>query len=140
LSIYLDASAIVPLFLPDAFVGRVTAFFSGRPTDLILSDFAAAEFSSVVGLRVRMKLLTMANARKALSNFDVWTKSETVGAEMLSADVRTATGYLRRLDLTLRAPDAINLAIAHRSGARIATFDKNMARSARTLGMPVVAI
>jgi predicted nucleic acid-binding protein len=45
---------------------------------------------------------------------------------------------VRRVDLGLRAPDAINIAIAQRCGAHLLTFDAKMARSARTLGVNVV--
>jgi predicted nucleic acid-binding protein len=40
---------------------------------------------------------------------------------------------LRRLDLTLRAPDAINIALAQRARAARATFDEKMAASATAL-------
>jgi predicted nucleic acid-binding protein len=38
----------------------------------------------------------------------------------------------------LRAPDAINIAIAQRCEARLLTFDEKMARSARALGITVI--
>jgi predicted nucleic acid-binding protein len=46
---------------------------------------------------------------------------------------------IRRLDLNLRAPDAINLAIALRLGAALATFDRRMTENARTLGLAISA-
>ncbi len=53
----------------------------------------------------------------------------------MSADIQAATATIRRLDLNIRAPDAINLAIAHRIGASIATFDRRMMENARVLGI-----
>jgi predicted nucleic acid-binding protein len=44
---------------------------------------------------------------------------------------------LRRLDLTLRTPDALNIAIAQRAGAAMATFDARMAEAAQALGLDV---
>jgi predicted nucleic acid-binding protein len=44
---------------------------------------------------------------------------------------------LRRLNLRLRAPDAVHLAMAERLGAKIATFDKQMANAANRLGISV---
>jgi predicted nucleic acid-binding protein len=41
--------------------------------------------------------------------------------------------------LGLRAPDALNIAITQRCGARLLTFDAKMARSARSLGVNVVS-
>jgi len=47
---------------------------------------------------------------------------------------------LRDLTLGLRAPDAINIAIAQRLGAELATFDKKMATAASKLGVTVADI
>jgi predicted nucleic acid-binding protein len=45
---------------------------------------------------------------------------------------------LRQLELKLRAPDAIHLAVAQRLKVAIATFDQPMAKAAHMLGIPVV--
>jgi len=140
LSIYLDSSVVVPLFLPDAFAARAEAFLLSGPVGLVVSDFVSAEFASIVGIRVRVKMLKTSDARAALSNFDSWSSQKTRAAETAASDVRSANIMLRRLDLTLRAPDAINLAIAQRLNANLATFDIKMGACARTLGMPVVRI
>jgi hypothetical protein len=44
-----------------------------------------------------------------------------------------AERLLRRLDLTLRSPDAIHLAVAMRIGSTLATFDRKLAEIARVL-------
>jgi len=46
---------------------------------------------------------------------------------------------LRRLDLNLRAPDAIHIAITERANATLVTFDLKMADSARSLGVAVAS-
>jgi len=140
LTIYLDTSIVVPLFLPDPFVDRGRAFFATGPVDLGVSDLVSAEFASVVGIKVRKREMSAASGRAAFANFDNWTGRRTVSAEMSPDDVRLAARMIRRLDLNLRAPDAIHIAIARRLGAELATFDTRMADCARALGVPVVAI
>lgn len=140
MTIYLDDSVVVPLFLPDAFAKRAEAFLLTSPTGLIVSDFVSAEFASVVGIRLRTGKLAIRDARAALTNSDVWSGQRTLGAETTTSDIGTAESMLRRLDLTLRAPDAINLAIAQRLSADLATFDIKMAASAGTLGISVLQI
>jgi len=49
-----------------------------------------------------------------------------------------AISLVRRLDSGLRAPDALNIAIAQRCEAYLLTFDGKMARSARSLGVTVI--
>jgi predicted nucleic acid-binding protein len=95
LTLYLDASALLPLFIEEARTYDAHEHLRGNV--LLISDFAIAEFSSGV-----------------------------------------AIGLVRRLDPGLRAPDALNIAIAQRCEANLLTFDGKMARSARSLGMNVI--
>jgi predicted nucleic acid-binding protein len=46
---------------------------------------------------------------------------------------------IRALDLSLRTPDAINLALALRVAEGLATFDRQLARAAEAKGMPVLS-
>jgi predicted nucleic acid-binding protein len=140
LSIYLDTSVLVPLFVSDAFVARARAFLGMQPSGLCVSDFGSAEFASVLGLRVRMNTLSIEDARAAVSHFDAWTSYTTARTGTTAADLQAGGAYLRRFDLPLRTPDAIHIAIAQRVGAELATFDQRMAQCARALGVAVVAI
>lgn len=140
MSVYLDTSVVVPLFLIDSFALRARAFLTTRPSNVLVSDFVSAEFASVVGIRVRMKTLRIAEGRAAFANFDAWTKRYASVTQILASDIRYAEAMLRRLDLNLRAPDAIHIAIARRLGAELATFDTKLARSGRKLGTPSVVL
>lgn len=51
--------------------------------------------------------------------------------------MKAAEAFLRRLDLTLRAPNALHIAMAQRTGAALVTFDERMAGCARVLGLQV---
>ena len=134
MTIYLDASFLVALFVKDALTTEADAFLRAKRPLLVISDFAAAECVSAIGRRVRIGNLTANEARFAFVSLDAWAARATRWEEVTPSDVRAADGYLRRLDLTLRTPDALNIAIAQRVGAALATFDKRMAASARALG------
>jgi uncharacterized protein len=140
LGVYLDASVIVSLLTDDAFFGRADAFFRQQSASLLLSDFAAAEFASVVARSVRTRQIDEDKARILFSDFDAIRSRGTETIETSSADIRVAEGILRRLDLPLRAPDALHITIAQRIGAELATFDDKMAASARALGLALAAI
>jgi uncharacterized protein len=90
-------------------------------------------------MRCRMKILTVDEARDAFADFDMWI-AKMVSSETGSPDIRAAESILRRLDLNLRAPDAIHIALAQRLGAELATFDTRMAECAQALGAPVAAL
>ena len=133
----MDASILVPLFLNDPFSRRAEEFLSLRKPVAVVSDFAAAEFSSVLSRRVRTKENSEAEVRSAFQDFDQWIASTAQCIECEPADVRRADQFLRRLNLTLRAPDAIHIAIAQRIGAELVTFDVRMIASARALDVSV---
>ena len=69
--------------------------------------------------------------------FDAWVPQAAQRAVIETDDLFVATGYVRRLDLGLRMPDAANLAIAQRLGATVFTFDKTMVAAAVAIGIEV---
>jgi len=134
---YLDANILVALLTPEPFSGRADRFLQSNTAPLIVSDFAAAEFSSAVARRVRMRDFTRDQARITFSRFDTWLARAADRVEIIPADVALATAFLRRLDLTLRTPDAIHIAITQRINATLVTFDQRMTAGARALGTAV---
>jgi len=136
-SVYLDASVLVALLTVDALTARADAFLRANAPIMIVSDFAAAEFASAVGRRVRIGDITADEARSGFSAFDAWTAQATLREETVAADIRAAGAFLRRVDLTLRTGDAVNIAIAQRMRALLVTFDQKMAATAQVLGVPV---
>ena len=133
--VYLDASVLVALLTNDALTGRADALLRSQGPALLISDFAAAEFASALCRRVRTGELTAAEARTTFETFDAWVARAAQRVEAAPADMQAAEAFLRRLDLTLRTPDALNIAIARRLGATLASFDDRMAACARALGL-----
>jgi predicted nucleic acid-binding protein len=137
MSLYLDASAIIPTVVEDRFTEAVAAFLVNRGEDLVISDFGAAEVASALSRLVRMGELTATEAAQRLADFDAWRAGETDNAEMDAHDCRLANTYVRRFDLKLRAPDALHAAICRRLGLQLATLDRRLAAAARELGIAV---
>jgi uncharacterized protein len=128
---------VVALLTQDIFTPRADAYMRRHAPLLIVSDFASAEFASVIARRVRMRAITEHDARTLFATLDGWMSRNTELAETTSADVVAATGALRRLDLVLRTADALNIAITQRIGATLMTFDEKMATAAKALGVAV---
>ena len=133
--LYLDTSTIVPLFTADALNAKADALIKNLKPSVVLSNFAAVEFASAISRRVRTGELTKSEALVSFAEFDMWAAAKTERVELTSADVISANGAFRRLDLTLRTGDAIHISIAQRHRAALATFDVKMAAAARTLGV-----
>jgi len=138
MSVYLDASVLVALFTVDALTARADAVLREILDTPVVSDFAGIELTSAVSRRVRTRDLDVDEARRAFETFDGWVSRGVQREELRSEDVVLADGYLRRLDLALRAPDAINIAIAQRLGASLLSFDQKMVAAARSLGLRVL--
>ena len=138
MTVYADASVLVPLFTNDPFSHRADAFLERVQPTFLLSDFAAAEFASAVARKTRIGHLTVEEAREVFATFDSWAAEQAARIQATSSDVSAGERFIRRLDLNLRAPDAINIAMAIRLGADLATFDDRMAECARALGCAVV--
>ena len=136
MSLYCDASVIVPAIIEEPLSGAVAALLQGQSRAVLVSDFAAGEFASAVARRFRMAELTAAEAQQALIEYDLWSSVAAQGVHVAREDIANATALVRRLDLKLRLPDAIHLAICMRLGLTLATLDLGLANAARALGAP----
>jgi len=137
-SIYLDVNVRVALFVADIHNDRADKAVNGSHDGLIVASLSVAEFSSVIARRVRTRDLHASEAQAAFANFDTWCDRHTSRVEVESIDISVATSLMRRLDLPLRTPDALHLAIIRRIGCTLLTFDRAMANVAHTLGIEVV--
>lgn len=91
-----------------------------------------------MGRRVRTGEIERHRARQVFADLDAWIGRGVERIDLGPPDVAAAAGLLRRLDLTLRTPDALNLALCQRASAALATFDARMAVAARAIGLDVV--
>ena len=139
MSIYLDASVIVALFTDDPFTDRAATVLASKADAVIVSDFAALEFSSVVARFVRMRSITEEQARTVLLDFDSWSERACQRVGTNGEIISRAEAFVRRRDTSLRAADAINIALAESLHASLMTFDEKMSAAARVLGVPLTA-
>lgn len=137
MSFYLDTSVVVALLTPETLTERASGFIAANRGPLLVSDLASAEFASAIARRVRTGEVTLDEARQDLADFDLWFIGSTQRVEISAVDVAVATSFLRRFDLPLLTPDAIHVAAAQRLGTTLVTLDRQMAASARSLGIAV---
>lgn len=139
MKVYLHASVLVALVTDDALTARADTFLRATRPEIIVSDLASAECSSALARRCRMGELSMQDTHSAFQMLDAWTSMHAERVALGAADLRRAEALVRRLDLHLRTPDALNIAIAERTGGTMATFDVKLAAAARSLGLPLAA-
>ena len=133
MSVYLDTSVVVSLFTADDHTEQAeTLLMQGH--ELVVSQWVAAEFSSALALQRRQGRISAGDAEQAEQSFDGLLGHEFRLEVVSGPDLVRARKLVVR-DGTLRAPDALHLAIAERLGCALATFDKRLGRAARDLGL-----
>jgi len=136
LSVYLDASVLLPVLVQEPATAAVEAYLTRSGPELLISDFAAAEVASALSRLVRMRLLDAEDATARLGDFEIWRAATTSTIDIQPADARLAYAFVRRFDLRLRAPDALHIAIARRLDIALVTLDRRLADAAAELGVP----
>jgi len=135
--LYLDASALVKLYLPEPGSDTLDAAIQGR-SDLMISDLAITEIVSAMARRRREGTLPASTCarlhRKILSDI---RDGLYVTTDLTPEVHREAERLLLAVgDITLRAADALHMALASLSGAAaIVTYDLRLAEAAIRIGL-----
>lgn len=134
---YLDASALVKLYMPEPGSDALDAAILGR-SDLLISDLAITEIVSAICRRRREGTLPAKSCarlhRKVLSDIGagLYLKSDLVPEVHREAERL----LLAVDDIPLRAADALHLALASLSGAAaIVTYDQRLGEAAIRIGL-----
>jgi predicted nucleic acid-binding protein len=139
LSLYLDTSVLVAMLMPDTLSERASRLLQKSTMTLAVSDWAGAEFASAVARHFRMGEITQDFARRVFAGLDEWVARETNRLETTTSDLKLAAIFVRRLELGLRASDALHIALAHHHNRTLASFDDQMIGSAKKLGIKIWA-
>jgi uncharacterized protein len=137
LSVYLDASVLVPVQVQEAGTEAARRFVVAAEGDICVSSLAAGEFASAMSRHVRMKSFPAEEANHRLSLFDTWLTSTTAIA-LDDADIRRAASFVRDFQHKLLMPDAIHVALCQRHHLTLVTLDERLAEAALALDVEAV--
>jgi len=137
--VYLDASALVKLFVPEAESDELNQALAGL-TDVIVSDLALTEMASALGRRAREQLLTRAEEQRLYREATKLHVSSHQ-AELTPPIHRRAERLMLSLTIPLRALDALHLATAlDAEAATVVTFDPRLREACASQGLFVVPL
>ena len=139
MSVYLDTSVLVSLFVRDEMTDIAHSHLSKHPGVVTVSDWTMAEAASALSRAVRTGGLQREDAGRAIGAMDLWINRAGRRVEVLPADIREAEFIIRGFETTLKAPDAVHVVIARRAELALLSFDKGMARAAAALGVALSA-
>ena len=132
--VYLDASALVKLFVPEEDSDTLNQALAGL-NDVIVSDLALTEVASALGRRRREQRLTRQQARR-LYREALKLHASSHHAELTPPVHRRAERLMLSFTIPLRALDALHLATAlDAEAATIVTFDPRLRDAATSQGL-----
>lgn len=127
------------MHLEDRHSPRVDGWLERTSPSLSFSVWTIAEFSSALSLRKRLGALSRSEREHAEEALDRWLARQPKPIAPRIADFEFSRRILRAED-SLRAPDALHLALVQRAGNVLATLDQRMAEAARRVGIEVAEI
>lgn len=139
--IYLDTSLLVTALTAEPDSARVQAWLvKYEAGKLCISDWAVSEFSSALALKLRRGELDAEERARILSNWKITRRDNLNVVPVPQPAYDLAARFCDRHELSLRAGDALHLAVASLGGHSLATLDTIMAKGAVAVGVEVVEV
>ena len=136
--VYLDASALVKLFVPEAASDELNRALAGL-TDVIVSHLALTEMASALGRRTREQRLTPEEAQR-LYREALKLHASSLSAELTPPIHRRAERLMLALAIPLRALDALHLASALAAeAATVVTFNPRLREACASQSLFIIA-
>ena len=136
--VYVDASALVKLFVPEEESDALNQALAGL-TDVIVSDLALTEMASALSRRTREQRLSRGDAQRLYREASKLHASSR-RAELTPPIHRRAERLMLSLMIPLRTLDALHLATAlDAAAATVVTFDPRLRDAATSQGLFVGA-
>lgn len=138
--LYLDTSIVVTLFTFEPATAATKDWVDRQDADdFAISEWVATEFFSALGTKVRIKAISPEAAAGAEMRFARYRDQFSI-VDFHNRYFLDAGRYLMSRMTTLRANDALHLAIAAGSSATLCTRDRRFADAAAAIGHPVELI
>lgn len=139
--IYVDTSALVPVFIRESKSEAVIGWLESSGARLAISEWSLVEFASALAIKVRTGQTKANLAKQAITRVREFAQRHCTVAVPGREEFRRAAELAGDGALNLRAGDALHLAITSSMGAQgILCLDDAMIQSAKLLGINVVTV
>jgi predicted nucleic acid-binding protein len=133
--LYIDTCVLLALLTPEGHSAAAATFLAQARAPLAISGWSITELHSALGLKVRTKALSPSQAEAVLQGFERNLAPGLLVLTLEPQDFRNANACLRGWTTTLRAADALHLAIASGRGATLCSLDAPFVAAAQQLGL-----
>lgn len=139
--IYVDTSALVPLFIREPNSDAVIDWLESSGERLAISEWTLVEFASAAAIKQRTGQATANLAKRATARMYEFAQRHCTVAVPRRENFRRAAELAGNGALKLRAGDALHLAIAESLNTQgLLCLDQAMIESAKSLGMTVASL
>ena len=139
--LYVDTSVVVALLTAEPKTPHVTAWYASLQGTPICADWLLTEFSSAISIKLRTGQLSETHAKRVHKEFDSFATGGLRLVPATRASFRHAAEMVKQHQFSLRAGDALHLAVALEMGAsHMATLDETLAKNAKRKGLVVTRI
>jgi len=139
--IYVDTSALVPLFIREPSSDAIIDWLESSGERLAISEWTLVEFAAAGAIKVRTGQATANLVKQATTRMYEFAQKRCTVALPGREDFRRATELARDHTMRLRAGDALHLAIAESLNTQgILCLDQAMRESAKSLRMNVATL
>lgn len=136
--LYVDTSVLVSALTKETDTALSQVWLARQETsELTISDWTTTEFASALSMKLRTGALSADHRAAALSAFTSLCVESLRTLPVEREDFRAAARFADQSELTLRAGDALHLAICANRGASLCTLDRRLAEAAPRVGVPV---
>lgn len=137
---YVDTSVLLAYLTREANSDCAEAFMRSPGPTLCVSAWVETELLSALGLTIRTGQLARELAAEVYRTYRQDVAPHLRQCAVEDADHRNAARLLEGWTTSLRAGDALHLAIAAGQGAVVCTLDRGMADAARGLGVQAMLL
>jgi predicted nucleic acid-binding protein len=108
--------------------------------DLAISDWVGTEFSSALSIKLRAGHVEPAHRADALATFSRLSADNFLVLPVSRLHFRTAARFADQHLLSLRAGDALHLAVCADHGATLCTLDRRLSDAGPALGIKTMLL
>ena len=132
---YFDTSAILSLYVEDAFTEKAEMFYNQHAAEATVSAWVDLEVRSALSFLVRTQRLALGGAQTALTTYEESRLQGVYQSVVLSSEHFAAGVQAVKLEGSLRAGDALHLGAAKVANLPLVTSDKTLYRAANASGV-----
>lgn len=139
--IYCDTSLMVAALIPERASDRVQAWLQEQAeATLCISDWVVTEFSSALGIKLRLGKLPADRQSPILARWRQTIADQLTLLPVPQPAFALAARYCEMPATGLRGGDALHLAVAALGGHALATLDARLAEGAQAVGVGVLPL